>query len=125
MSLLAVAGMTRIVVLIRQLTRATGTATTSSRPHRSSRQRGRRRRSVHASEVVVPPRRRIRRPRPPKLEVLPVRQQHLSSTLFPAGKRLRRQTRQVIDNSRWRLQGFYCVWRRRPRPSWVGVDRGC
>jgi len=50
-----------------------------------------------------------RKPRPLKLK-LPVRAYHLELDTTAAGKRLRRQTRQAINNARWRLQGFYFVW---------------
>jgi len=50
-----------------------------------------------------------RRPRPLKLK-LPVRGYQLEFDVVGAGLRLRRQVRQVIDNSKWRLQGLYFVW---------------
>lgn len=50
-----------------------------------------------------------RRPRPLKLK-LPVRGYHLDIDPRESGRQLRRQVRQVLDNARWRLQGFYFVW---------------
>lgn len=50
-----------------------------------------------------------RRPRPLKLK-LPVRGYQLDFDPTESGKRLRRQVRQVFDNAKWRLQGFYFVW---------------
>lgn len=50
-----------------------------------------------------------RRPRPLKLK-LPVRGYHLDIDASESGRRLRRQVRQLLDNPRWRLQGFYFTW---------------
>lgn len=50
-----------------------------------------------------------RRPRGLKLK-LPVRGYERDDDPREAGLRLRRQVRQVFDNARWRLQGFYFVF---------------
>lgn len=63
-----------------------------------------------------------RRPRPLKLK-LPVRgDQRTDVDSVAAGLRLRRQVRQLLDNPRWRLTGFYLTWDADPDlDAWVLV----
>jgi hypothetical protein len=62
-----------------------------------------------------------RRPRPLKMK-LPVRGWERDVDPPESGRRLRRHVRQVIDNSRWRLGGFYLTWDADPDlDGWVLV----
>lgn len=65
-----------------------------------------------------------RKPRPLKLK-LPVRGYHLEADAAEAGRRLRRQVRELLENSRWRLSGFYFTWDADPDlDGWLMIGGG-
>lgn len=65
-----------------------------------------------------------RRPRSVKLQ-LPVRGLAIATDPKPEGERLRRQLRQLMNNAKLRLQGFYLLWEQDPElDGWLLVGTG-